>query len=315
MPFVVRSTAVVLMMLASCVGVAACTEQEPASDAAESNLTLTAPPAVPHITTLSTTDGLSLPLDAYALSEEKLQVVLQARALLIEKCLARFGFVYDFPVPVAQEDRNPLGRRYGITDRAVAAQWGYATAPRATPAVRPRRADDRNPALLLVLTGWPDGQVPANAERPSVKTASGADVPPGGCESEASRALVGEDEKYDTPEIVRQLDANAYHQSSADDRVVAVQKSWSECMKKEGYDFPNPLDAADRSTNPSSASSIRTALTDIDCKNQTNLIGVSFAVEVAYQSGLIQQNLERLKAVKDRLESEVQVAGKTVSGS
>jgi hypothetical protein len=94
-----------------------------------------------------------------------------------------------------------------------------------------------------------------------------------------------------------------WEKSKTDPRVVAVIKLWSECMKRSGFTYASPLDAGGdrpewlRAATPSVAE-IRTAVADVRCKQQTNLIGIWFTIESAYENGAIHLHIEQLTQIR-----------------
>nr|BFE72341.1 hypothetical protein GCM10020092_056420 [Actinoplanes digitatis] len=102
-----------------------------------------------------------------------------------------------------------------------------------------------------------------------------------------------------------------FAQAETDDRVTAVVGTWSACMKQQGYAFKTPFDAAASAkidTPAPSTVEIKTAVADVTCKRKTNLVGVFYGVERAYQNAAIQRNIEQLNRLKAEIEQVVKAA-------
>lgn len=86
-----------------------------------------------------------------------------------------------------------------------------------------------------------------------------------------------------------------------DSRYRAAVRSWSACMAQHGYDYDTPYEAlsaghaADRygSSGPT-PDTIALAAVDIGCKNATNLVGISVAVQTAYENEYIATHRDTL---------------------
>ncbi len=83
---------------------------------------------------------------------------------------------------------------------------------------------------------------------------------------------------------------------------------WSACMRAFGYDYATPFAAgADKRWAATAAASpieIQTAERDISCKLQTNLLGVEYAVQSAYEEVAIAHDAQSLDAVRDQVGRE-----------
>ncbi|WP_329563411.1 hypothetical protein OG711_37735 [Streptomyces uncialis] len=71
-------------------------------------------------------------------------------------------------------------------------------------------------------------------------------------------------------------------------------------MADAGYDYRNPLapPVDPRLRDAPKHEAIRTAARDITCKKRTNLVGIWFAVETAYQKQAVDKHRERLNTVR-----------------
>lgn len=197
-------------------------------------------------------------------------------------------------MPVPSGGYGPVSltdRRYGITDVGLARSFGYGLGPRdPARAVRPARpeigADGEN-----VLSG--QGRSVVN----------GIAVPEGGCIGEADRNLTEPGTSSVDIRKGNQLNLESFAQSRQDSRVQAAFRSWSACMEQAGYHYADPLAAA---ADPAFAGTpdpqqIAVALVDIDCKARTDLVGIWFTVESAYQRRAIDADAAAFAAAKEAI--------------
>jgi hypothetical protein len=246
--------------------------------------------------------NLRLPVQDYLLTDEQGRQVGRARLVLIQQCMKRFGFTYT----VAETDAGEYGprsltdRRYGITDAKLAATSGYGQG------VRDPTRQKRPPTPKL----GPDGETVLFGQgRSHVK---GLPVPPGGCIGAADRGLDRSAPPGADPDMGQKLQFRSFDWSKENARVQAVFRAWSACMAKAGYDYADPLTvvADPKFTSPAAnADEIKVALTDIECKRRTNLVGVWFTVESVYQRQQISMNAAAMQAAAAALAARVRVAG------
>ncbi|MEU0546248.1 hypothetical protein [Micromonospora sp. NPDC005979] len=267
-------------------------------------ITITSPPAVTEMRGADGVAGLVLPIEAYRLDGEQRLTLDRARSILIDDCMRRFGI--DRRQPAAATGRagpEPMSRRYGVTDPAVAARWGYHLAPGEGTVARTEPGAAVPPAEMLVWTGSEDGR-PAPAGQPT-RTYQGHEVPAGGCAGEAGRELQLTSPEDIAEHLVTSIDFNAFDQARTDNRVRQVVGRWSACMHEQGYNYVDPLTAAAaadlRPATPSTAEK-RTATADVACKTRNNVVGVWFSVESAYQTAMIQAHAQDLRAAQQRIE-------------
>jgi hypothetical protein len=279
--------AAVVMLTASCTRAAAISEQP-------------AEPAVGEIPVVVNSAALRLPVELYLSTAVQNDRAARARLVLIRKCLARYGFSYTVN-PVASSAYGPASltdRRYGITDAELAGVHGYGLGPRDPGlVVRPEKPEIGTDGQT-VLTGY---------GRTEIK---GLAVPEGGCIAEADRALNRDIPKVDDVRLGNQLQFQSFEQSKADSRVRAVSAAWSACMKQTGLHYADPLGAAadPEFSGPPSPREIQVALADIRCKTVTNLVGVWFAVEAAYQQRAIDADSARFAAARAAIEAQDRAA-------
>ncbi|MDO0938924.1 hypothetical protein QQY66_47120 [Streptomyces sp. DG2A-72] len=262
-------------------------------------------PEIPAIPRIIAAASLRLPLQDYLLTDRQLRDLDQARVVLIDRCMRRFGFGYSVQQPTANYGpRSATERRYGITDASDAAEHGYGLGNRdpalQKPPAKPRLGVDAQTVLF-------------GKGRSSIK---GLKVPDGGCVAQADQSLGTTAPAGTDPGLAQQLSFQSFDRSKADSRVLKVTRAWSDCMAHSGYEYTDPLaPLADPGLSGStSARTIGTATTDIRCKKSTNLVGVWFAVESAYQKQLIDQNSEQLKGLKQANGARARAADALTAG-
>ena len=224
---------------------------------------------------------LRLPVQQYMLDDTQLGRIALARVLLVRRCLLRYGVSTPRPAPPSARygPRTLTDRRYGITDAALAARYGFGLGPR-DPARQLRPA---TPELD------PDGQTALTGQGRSV--IAGRRVPAGGCLGRSDRELDAGAPPGADADLAQRVQFSSFEASRSDPRVRAVFDAWSRCVAARGPSYTDPLASASdpRFSGPGAAGreAIRVALLDIDCKRRTNLVGVWFTVESRIQAALI----------------------------
>ncbi|MFI9149257.1 hypothetical protein [Streptomyces sp. NPDC053367] len=257
-------------------------------------------PAVSDIPRITAAADLRLPLQDYLLDDRQLRDLDRARVVLIDRCMRGFGFTYAVRQPDADHGpRSATERRYGITDAADAAAYGYGLGERDPALQKPPPRPVLRADAETVLFG---------KGRSSIK---GRKVPEGGCMTQADRSLGPAAPAGTDPGLPQQLSFRAFDLSRADSRVRAAIRAWSACMARGGHDYADPLaPLADPAlTGRTDRQAIATATADIRCKRRTNLVGVWFTVESAYQKRLIDRNTGELDAVRAANKARLRAAG------
>lgn len=271
------SASTIIVVLATWLAGAGCTPSDNAGEAE---------PALGPISVVTSYTQVVLPLDAYMQSGDEIELDGYASNRLIQRCMRRFGLDWAVRVPGPRSDTPRNDRRYGIVDATQAARYGYSApdVEEAKPATGPPISDDQ----VAVLTGR--GQNSFN----------GVAVPDGGCAGEARHALEAGAPPLGTagsPNLVEQLNHDAGAKADSDRRVRAVFDQWSSCMKESGYNYAGPWDANDDphwSDAQVTRQEIATAVADVACRTRTNLVGMWYAVETAYQKDAIEQYAPQL---------------------
>jgi hypothetical protein len=264
-------------------------------------------PVVTSTPTVLDSSGLRLPIERLQFSEFEVVRLIRAQDVLTVRCMRRYGLAYR-PLRAngaAGPPSSPNERRYGLTDPGSAAIKGYhraETVPRV-------RAAELSADEELVLFG----PQPARAR---AATFRGRRVPDRGCAGEAQHRLAGDGQLGDSAALVR-INVDGWELAKADPRVQAVFGEWSGCMKRAGLQYADPMAANNdrrfRTAAPT-RSEIATAVADVECKRQTNVVGVWFAVEEAVQRDILasgDHDVHRIeRAKRDQLAAADRVLGR-----
>ncbi|MGK5549067.1 hypothetical protein ACSNOH_30690, partial [Streptomyces sp. URMC 127] len=253
----------------------------------------------------------SLPIDPYLLTNDQADRLDDARRTLVERCMSRFGIAYRPPAPsVPFRPGSRTQYRYGVTDPAEAARYGFAPpgSPRTqTPPPQPPPSLPAEAATVLTGTDDPKAKPGSDAAKGGQK-AGGRTVPAGGCLGEA-RAAFGADgaEAGGDAPVADRINAGSFEQARRDPRVARVLARWAQCMKGHGFgSYGDPLEASGdpawRTPRPS-AKEREAATADARCKKEHNVVGVWFTVDAAYQRREIERNAKELAAVKADLDA------------
>jgi hypothetical protein len=261
------------------------------------------PITVPPIPSATSGQTISLPLDSYADVAGLQQTVLaEAQALLTQKCMTARGFVYTSQATPSQEQAalQTIEYGFGVSSLTDANTYGYRL---------PASASGPPPAGLF-LGGF--SSFNALKQQPPAWTvallgfAPGARIGPVHQESCTNLALseVYRPGSMQIGDPVPAIAQEASQWTQTDPRVLAVNSAWSRCMARRGFHYANPQQPADHNwpTQPTAAETA-TAVADVTCKQQVNLINTWLTVEVAYQTALIGQNIGTLADLQASFQS------------
>jgi hypothetical protein len=235
---------------------------------------------------------VNLPLGIYADVAFSQQTVLsEATTLLTQKCMAGRGFVYSTQASPSQAETLVQQAEYpfGVTSETDAATYGYG-----------QPSSSGNKPGLAFLGGFQNfGDLLKQPRAWTVALlgfAPGARIGPHqaeGCLSEASSEINGSGAGLSDP--VPQIALQAASWTQSDPRVEAVDALWSHCMSAHGYSYNTPQQAADAHwPSKPTPKETATAEADVSCKQAVNLDNTWLAVEAAYQSALIGNDLATL---------------------
>jgi hypothetical protein len=113
------------------------------------------------------------------------------------------------------------------------------------------------------------------------------------------------------------LGNQAWQEAEQDSRMIKANSAWSSCMSRRGLHYGKPNDANEDPRwqgGPASPAEIETAKADVGCKEEVNLVGTWYALEVAYQKRLVERNFTQLEALKRYEEMVAKNAAKVVAG-
>ena len=318
-----NSTVRTILSLCAVSAVAVCSACSASGTSANSASAMTAakPPAVSSIPDLQSGADITMPIDAYLPSGQEAATLYDSIDIGVAQCAKGFGITVPVSIISDEPGATDYTRLFGVASLADAQKYGYndpatATGGAAAGTGGAVTQPDLTPAETTVVVGWPDGHVSGNPDSPPKGlTYNGRTVPTGGCRGAAYRAIgLAPGFNYIQPQLAMNLSDSAFNQSQADSRVLAVFAKWSACMKAQGFSYPNPWTPNDAKwPTPVSSTEIATAVADVQCKQQVNLVGISDAVMTAYENVLIQQNITGLNADKTELDSAAAKAATVVA--
>ncbi|GGQ86764.1 hypothetical protein [Kitasatospora griseola] len=306
-----------LLLTAGCAGATAA--PEPVEKASQSPLPM---PTVGVAPVTDSANALPLPLDGYLLNPAQLASVQQAQAKLIDGCMAGLGLDFRYP-PAPKDLRDPdaptsrIDGRYGRQDAQLSARWGYHPEG-GVPADRANaKMPEQSPEVRVAATGSDQLKVHFG---PGGQIINGHKVPEHGCVGQANRRLTGTpDGLIGDPQSMgdtkfRTLDAAREHP-----RTQAAFAQWAACMKERGVTgYADPIAAMsdpewNRTPEPGERE-LKVAGADADCRHRTNVVGIWYSVDFAYQQEVLDADPAGMAQVKAGLETQVRSAAEVLGG-
>ncbi|MDG4858259.1 hypothetical protein P8605_08860 [Streptomyces sp. T-3] len=248
---------------------------------------------------------IALPFDTYKISVAEDLLIDSATDILIGRCMKAQGMRWTQLPPAGARDVSPPNRRrYGLIEEKVAERFGYHAPPESARAERRAAAEENREAGL------------SDAEFVAANGRSGD----GGCWKEAYRQVVedssGSGAGYDY-EFLNTAAADAFEKSRRESGVQQAFHSWSACMKKSGFNYTDPLNAAAdkrwQSKKPSGAE-IEAARADVRCKRQTGLVKVWSAADTKIQKAAVEAHPTEFRALKDTKQAQLAAARRILEG-
>ena len=244
--------------------------------------------------TIRSSSEIDLPLTAYRLTIDNLEVIQRGVAQRQVACAARYG-VTTSPDPVDQAGLKAMydeSRRYGVIDRDDIEKYGYGTGtttekpdPSKDPAASHTKRDE-------VMSGQTETGAPS-----SLKDQDGKPLPDGGC------GKVGWDEireGIDTgDELAQKLLGDAKTMMQEHESFQQAEKDWAACMKRSGYDFKHRSETGSVVAGADLQRQREMGRLDLNCVEETNFTGQAMAVDVAIQKKLISENEASLRSALD----------------
>ncbi len=243
--------------------------------------------------TIRSSSEIDLPLMAYRLTIDNLEVIQRGVYQQQVACAARYGVTIT-PEEVdraALKSELDVSRRYGLVNRSEVEQYGYRIPPSG------EKELERDPSAGHtkrdeVLTGQAEGGGPS-----SLKDSEGNPLPEGGCAQLAWNEM--REPSGDGTELAQKLLGDAWSALLENETFKGVEKDWAACMKKAGYDFQHRWEAGNSVGEADAGRQREMALKDLGCAEETNYVGRAMAVDVAIQKKLISENEASLRAELD----------------
>ncbi|MFE6049592.1 hypothetical protein ACFQ6N_02420 [Kitasatospora sp. NPDC056446] len=265
-----------------------------------------AEPALPAVLT-EPPDGAAvpLPLDGYAVSGADSALIFQAREAATRTCMKGKGFDYTPAVLPAAPPPSPLDPDFlGILSATAARLTGYHRPPPPAGQVTAQQQQQGGdgPEYRKALEGA--GGKPGTAADPTADR---------GCMGAFDKQLGGALAAPAKDDVVGGLRAQAYDHATGDSQVKAAVTKWAGCMTAQGYHYATPAAAGSAAwPDPVAQQEKDTAVADMVCKAQAQLLGTWYAVEAGYQTELIGRNESALQGIKDRVTQRVAAAKKAL---
>ncbi|MGW1177809.1 hypothetical protein ACWD4P_29310 [Kitasatospora sp. NPDC002543] len=239
-----------------------------------------APPQLGEIPTITGVGQVIRPIDAYLPTTAQTRTVERAAYLTSADCLRRLGITEaPGPDPAGTEPaaRDVRSQLYGYFAPDRVAATGYDAV------VAVGTGQPASAATRQVLTG-------RDATGTPVTEFQGRAVPKGGCLQAGLDAVGGAMFLNSDPSA---LPGGGPKEPLTDPRVVAADRQWSTCMKDRGFTYATPAAAymdprwRDRTRSAETPVShtpaeLATATADDACKRSTNFMGITVAVQAAY---------------------------------
>jgi len=252
---------------------------------------------------------IPLPLDSYEeVAGLEQNAIAAAAYLLMQRCMSAEGFVFTASPggTGALSLLQQLEEGYGLASLPQAEQFGYGSpggsqgpggpvGPGALilPGLVGRAGSGRHSvAWTAALLGFAPGERLGRQRHLGCFQLAYTELYGSGRGGLGLSVAIGSDP-------VPGIAGEAASWTQSDPRITAVDSAWSQCMARRGYSYRNPAAAAGKNW-PAAPSTVEiaTAVADVTCKDQVNLVNTWLAVEAAYQRALISQNLAALASLQ-----------------
>jgi len=253
--------------------------------------------------------GWTFPLDAYALTNTQINLVLQAVYSLEGKCMIEKGFAWS-PWPTHEEvaSLNRLVFVFGTGILSEVQEFGYDLPPKyvatKTSVIAAPLDKQYDAAFNDALYGPVENRPEANPiPIGGFQITAGATYTPDSCAGIANEALGISPDRYRELHIGNGSAeaANIYSESleraESDPRVVQITQEWSVCMANRGFLTPNPTEASITYGPVDRNIAIAAATADVQCKYETNYFGIKYTAMADHQRQLIDQGLAGLETL------------------
>lgn len=250
----------------------------------------TTEPSLGPISTITTPDQVSRPVDAYLPSTQSLLALLNVETRKVNECLTSQSISGTYAPAADAASLAPFVAGQVSDNVARSDLWGFFSPDAADTSTYGYTRPPNIPGLLLAT-------IPAGA---------GGSVQD--CRGKADEGLPSNLGVLDLA-AVTSLPNRGPAVPVADSRWTAAVAQWSACMKNAGFpNYQTPLDAIgdpawiQKSSGAVSSEQIATATADMSCKVSTNLVGVGLAIQTAYDQQYISQNRDALDAYKRQID-------------
>jgi hypothetical protein len=258
---------------------------------------------VPPIPAANSSLPIAMPLEAYqAISTQQQVALADASSALVQHCMAGRGFDDTSAASSPLSSVATLGQveaaGAGLASLTQAQVFGFAH-PKSTGSA------PSGPQIIGFVSAAGFGQSlkagQAYAEAlfgfgPGFGGGPGGHL---GCLQQASKQVYGSLVGEPVPDPVPQIAEQAVSFTRTDPRIRAVDHAWSQCMARHFYHYASPSEVEGHLwKSPPNKTEIKTAVADVTCKAQVNLLNTWLAVEAGYQQALIGQNLATLSQLQ-----------------
>lgn len=252
-----------------------------------------------------------LPLDAYKAGDAQ-EVIDRASRMLADRCMREVGQKWPAILEPLGETHAENERRYGIIDMNTARTYGYQLPPPygATRAEEKQLLDKEKTRRA----GITDAQTDAYLGK--------GDEEIGGCRGEANQQL-GNAPARTRMDPVSELEQQAWAQTNGDAGSRQANADWQTCMKRRGYHYPDPHEAAGAFVTSASATvppppsrkETAAATADVTCKQEVDYVSRWQKIEAGYQNALIARNSARLETYRGTWQDSLAKARKVLRES
>jgi hypothetical protein len=271
------------------------------------------PPEIRTIPTVrSSADLPALPMEQYVFSGDDLRAYTQAGAVLSRRCMERFGmnWISDKDATRDLPDLTVDPTRYfTIIDADAAREHGYAD---------PRGDGDGQRKTSGSYEPTDAERSVYNGSAKNVTDTSGRRLGKGGCAAEVDKRLdEGGVKGIDALKVGNEF-YTLYGKVQRDSRVTEAFEKWSACLKKKGFTYATPMDAANDPEWVSGAdtkAAVSVATADVACKQRLNTVGIWYAVAEAYQRAYIDEKAEHFADVLATKKALVKNAADVIGGA
>lgn len=232
--------------------------------------------------------ALLLPYDRYEMTPADLLTIQSAEDVLMVPCMRARGWSWK-PLPRSADADPPNRSRYGVIEPQVAQRYGYHQPPPPAGVARRTAAENARNAGL--------GQAEADA---AFGRATGRAASVGGCWKKAHdqlrRQVPASDHTLLNDLTLRSFDASL---KSADVRRKLT--AWNSCMKRSGFAYATPLDAAADpawgKTKRPTGREVLIAVADVRCKRSAGLVDEWKRAETAWQRDFVARHSAAFRAL------------------